>query len=79
MKHIEKEYLPEDYMVVQKDISPPMRAILNDWLIEVSQEFKLSAETLFLAINFIDRFLSTKMVVRSKLQLLGVVCMLISA
>lgn len=79
MKQIEKEYLPTDYMVVQKDISPPMRAILNDWLIEVSQEFKLSSETLFLAVNFVDRFLCAKIVARAKLQLLGVVCMLISA
>lgn len=56
-----------------------MRAILVDWLVEVSQEYKLVSETLFLAINYIDRFLSQGAVPRRKLQLVGITCMLIAA
>merc|ERR1712157_401058 len=36
-------------------------------------------ETLFLTVNIIDRYLSVKPVARKKLQLLGVVAMLIAA
>lgn len=64
---------------VQKDINPSMRAILIDWLVEVSEEYRLVPETLFLAVNYIDRYLSGNVIIRQKLQLLGVACMMISA
>jgi len=34
-----------------------MREILIDWLIDVHSRFKLNDETLFLAVNIIDRTL----------------------
>ncbi|KAL9446605.1 hypothetical protein AB3S75_014303 [Citrus x aurantiifolia] len=64
---------------VQKDINPGMRAILIDWLVEVSEEYRLVPETLFLAVNYIDRYLSGNVIIRQQLQLLGVACMMISA
>jgi cyclin B len=33
-----------------------MRGILVDWVIEVHLRFKLLPETLFLTVNFIDRY-----------------------
>ena len=56
-----------------------MRGILIDWLVEVAEEYRLEAETLYLAVNYIDRFLSQVPVNRSKLQLVGVTCMLVAA
>ena len=56
-----------------------MRGILIDWLVEVAEEYRLEAETLYLAVNYIDRFLSFVPVNRSKLQLVGVTCMLIAS
>lgn len=56
-----------------------MRTILVDWLIEVHHRFELMPETLYLAINLIDRFLSVKTVPRRELQLLGISAMLIAA
>ncbi len=41
----------------QIDINEKMRAILIDWLIEVHLKFKLVAESLYLTINLIDRYL----------------------
>ncbi|XP_044460951.1 G2/mitotic-specific cyclin-2-like [Mangifera indica] len=67
-----------DYMVQQIDINERMRAILVDWLIEVHDKFDLMHETLFLTINLIDRFLSQQTVVRKKLQLVGLVAMLLA-
>ena len=56
-----------------------MRAILIDWLIEVHLKFKLLPETLFLTVNLIDRFLEKAIIQRTKLQLVGVTCMLIAS
>jgi cyclin A len=55
----------------QPDITPGMRSILIDWLVEVAEEYRLHRETLFLAVNYIDRFLSQMSVLRGKLQLVG--------
>ena len=68
-----------NYMDCQKDINPSMREILNDWLIEVHLKFGLLPETLFLTVNLIDRYLSTKSIYRNKLQLVGVTAMLIAS
>lgn len=69
-----------NYMqAVQNDINESMRGILIDWLVEVAEEYKLVPDTLYLAVAYIDRFLSTKIVDRQRLQLLGVACMLVAA
>ncbi|KAG8660086.1 G2/mitotic-specific cyclin-2 isoform X2 [Manihot esculenta] len=65
-------------MAQQFDINEKMRAILVDWLIEVHDKFELMKETLFLTINLIDRFLSQQTVVRKKLQLVGLVALLLA-
>ena len=66
-------------MKKQPDINNSMRAILVDWLVEVAEEYKLSQDTLYLAVNYIDRFLSSMVVLRKKLQLVGTACMLIAS
>lgn len=75
----EQNTLPDpSNMKMQNDINEKMRAILVDWLIEVHQKFKLVTETLFLTVNIIDRYLSKKVLLRTKLQLLGVAALLIA-
>ncbi|XP_073156223.1 G2/mitotic-specific cyclin-2-like isoform X2 [Henckelia pumila] len=66
------------YMVEQFDINEKMRSILVDWLIEVHHKFELRDETLFLTVNLIDRFLEKQSVVRKKLQLVGLVALLLA-
>ncbi|CAJ2674928.1 unnamed protein product [Trifolium pratense] len=69
-----------DYMEkLQQDITPTMRGILVDWLVEVTEEYQLVPDTLYLAVNLIDRFLSQRLVAKQMLQLLGITCMLISS
>ena len=46
---------------------------------QVSEEYKLQTETLYLAVNFIDRFLSLMSVQRAKLQLVGTAAMFIAS
>src|SRR5215471_5676703 len=68
-----------NYMVKQNGLDWKMRGILNDWLIQVHAKFRLLPETLFLAINLIDRFLSACVVSLAKLQLVGITCMFVAA
>ncbi|XP_019196846.1 PREDICTED: cyclin-A1-4-like isoform X2 [Ipomoea nil] len=64
---------------VQKDINASMRAILIDWLVEVAEEYRLVPDTLYLTVNYIDRYLSGNLMDRQRLQLLGVACMMIAS
>ncbi|KAF2266845.1 A/B/D/E cyclin [Lojkania enalia] len=68
-----------DYMDDQSELEWKMRGILVDWLLEVHTRFRLLPETLFLAVNIIDRFLSTKVVQLDRLQLVGVTAMFIAS
>lgn len=64
---------------VQKDVTINMRGVLVDWLVEVSEEYKLLPDTLYLSVSYIDRYLSLNAVSRQQLQLLGVSSMLIAS
>jgi len=78
--HDEGLYMPRvNYMESQQDINGKMRAILVDWLVEVHMKYRLRSETLFLAVNLIDRYLSVLPVLRRRLQLLGVVAMFVAS
>ena len=52
------------YMEKQEDVNEKMRAILIDWLVEVHLKFKLVAESLYLTVNLIDRYLEKEQVNR---------------
>ncbi|ODA76595.1 hypothetical protein RJ55_07865 [Drechmeria coniospora] len=67
------------YMSHQDDLEWRTRGILVDWLIEVHTRFHLLPETLFLAVNIIDRFLSEKVVQLDRLQLVGITAMFIAS
>jgi hypothetical protein len=69
----------KDYMDNQSELEWKMRGILVDWLLEVHTRFRLLPETLFLAVNIIDRFLSSKVVQLDRLQLVGVTAMFIAS
>ena len=62
----------------QTEVNPKMRAILTDWLVEVTHKFELMPESMYLTIYVIDRFLSLQAVPRRELQLVGMAAMLIS-
>lgn len=53
--------------------------ILVDWMIDVAMEYKLENETLQLAVNYVDRFLSIMVVDKEKLQLVGTTALLIAS
>jgi cyclin-dependent kinase 2 len=53
-----------------------MRKILVEWLVEVVEEARMKCETLFLTVNYLDRFLSLQDVAKEKLQLVRYRCLL---
>ena len=67
------------YMDNQAEIQWSMRAVLMDWIVQVHHRFNLLPETLFLCVNYIDRFLSCKVVSLGKLQLVGATAIFIAA
>lgn len=48
-----------DYMTGY-DITPRMRALLIDWLVQVHFKFQLLQETLYLTVAILDRFLQVR-------------------
>ncbi|PHH68828.1 hypothetical protein CDD80_7208 [Ophiocordyceps camponoti-rufipedis] len=80
LRDLEVRSIPNpQYMSHQDDLEWKTRGILIDWLIEVHTRFHLLPETLFLAVNIIDRFLSEKVVQLERLQLVGITAMFIAS
>jgi G2/mitotic-specific cyclin 3/4 len=80
MRDLETRMAPNPrYMDQQTEIQWSMRAVLMDWVIQVHQRFNLLPETLFLTVNYIDRFLSCKIVSLGKLQLVGATAIFVAA
>lgn len=55
------------------------RDILVNWLVKIHNKFGLLPETLYLAINIMDRFLGKELVQLDKLQLVGTSCLFIAS
>lgn len=80
LRELETNSVPNpQYMSHQDDIEWKTRGILIDWLVEVHHRFHLLPETLFLAVNIVDRFLSEKVVQLDRLQLVGITAMFIAS
>lgn len=43
---------------VQTEVTPHMRSVLVDWLVEVQESFELNHETLYTAVKMLDIYLS---------------------
>ena len=74
------ERVPPNYMEErQHTVTPRMRNILADWMVEVINRFDLCIETTFLAINVLDKYLSRVEVQQRDLQLIGVAAIFIAS
>ncbi|XP_042488885.1 uncharacterized protein LOC122069021 isoform X2 [Macadamia integrifolia] len=69
----------ENYMMIQKEITPALRGIVINWLIEVHLKFELMQETLFLMVALLDRFLSKVIIEKKELQLVGLTALLLAS
>eukprot|EP00268_Persea_americana_P063014 TRINITY_DN8125_c0_g2_i2.p1 TRINITY_DN8125_c0_g2~~TRINITY_DN8125_c0_g2_i2.p1 ORF type:complete len:722 (+),score=125.92 TRINITY_DN8125_c0_g2_i2:74-2167(+) len=69
----------ETYMAIQTNITPRMRGILINWLLEVHLKFELMQETLFLMVELLDRFLSMVTIRKDEMQLVGLTALLLAS
>jgi len=69
------------YLRRHSNIEPQMRAILLDWLVEISYAYRLHRETWHLALEYMDRFMScSKQQMRiDRLQLIGMTSLFLAA
>ncbi|KAJ1920486.1 B-type cyclin [Mycoemilia scoparia] len=80
LREMEEKFKPDgDYMERQPELEWSMRNILVEWLVQIHNRFHLLPETLYLTVNIVDRFLSNKIVLVQKLQLVGAVAFLIAS
>ncbi|KAH0536986.1 hypothetical protein FGG08_006188 [Glutinoglossum americanum] len=80
MEDMEAVTLPDVSSIdIQQEIQWFMRPYLIDFLIEAHVAFQLLPETLFLAINLLDRYCSKRVVYKRHYQLVGCASLLIAA
>ncbi|XP_073111362.1 uncharacterized protein [Elaeis guineensis] len=68
-----------DYMSIQTSITPHMRGILINWLIEVHFKFDLMQETLYLMVTLLDQYLSQVNIEKNEMQLVGLTSLLLAS
>lgn len=67
-----------DYMKSQTEITWEIREVIVDWLLQVHLRYHMLPETLWIAVNIFDRFLTKRSVSLGKVQLVGVVALFIA-
>ncbi|KAI1301892.1 G2/mitotic-specific cyclin-B2 [Halotydeus destructor] len=73
-----EQSLKVNFLAIQREMSPKMRSVLVDWLINVHHQFRLLPETLYMGISIMDRFLPES-ISKDKIQLVGVTAFLIAS
>jgi len=76
---LQTHYSPQRYLHNQSYITASMRAVMVDWMLSLHMKFRLVPESLHLAVNIMDRFLSDVEIDRASFQLVGVTSLLIAA
>ncbi|KAF8938468.1 hypothetical protein BGZ58_000852 [Dissophora ornata] len=80
MKQMEKETMAvPEHMDLQPELTWDLRPLLVDFLIEIHNHFSLQPETLYLAMNMMDRYLSKRVVYKKHYQLVGMTSLWISS
>lgn len=74
-----RQFININYMMHQHDLTWLHRSILIDWITEISYNLSFLPETLYLSVFLVDRFLSLRLVTKSKLQLVGLTALFIAA
>ena len=65
--------------LTQTTIKPHMRKIVTDWMLEVCEDQHCQSEVFFLAVNYLDRFLSLVNIKKTQFQLVASVCILLAS
>ena len=80
MLNVEREVTIKDYCSnKESNLSPHMRKIVTDWMLEVCEDQQCKPEVFFLSINYLDRFLSRVNIKKNQFQLCASVCILLAS
>ncbi|CAM6031306.1 unnamed protein product, partial [Sphagnum compactum] len=78
--HLENtQSIKANFLSIQREMTPRMRSVLIDWLLNVHHQFRLLPETLYLAISIMDRFFQKEVISKDKIQLVGVTAFFIAS
>jgi len=79
-KSLECQYhVDSGWEVFQTEITPKMRSTLLRWMVAISRDLEYSLETWCLAVNYVDRFLSSQLLAKDCLQLVGLTALWLGA
>lgn len=67
LMELERKFPVRAGYLAGQEVTPKMRSVLIDWLVEVHQQFHLLQETLYLTVAVIDRFLQVRIIISSLL------------
>ncbi|XP_029371514.1 G2/mitotic-specific cyclin-B1 [Echeneis naucrates] len=79
LRQVEAEQNVRPSYLQGQEVTGNMRAILIDWLVQVSLKFRLLQETMYMTVGLIDRFLQDHPVPKKQLQLVGVTAMFLAS
>jgi hypothetical protein len=74
-----KTLVPENFLQVQELVNKHHRKKLVAWLADVQVKFNLKPETLFIAVNVLDRFTSRASVALDRYQLVGITALWVAS
>lgn len=67
------------FQTTQKEISPSMRGLVADWMIDLCEEQNCQEEVSLLALCYMDRFLRLVPIKKTHLQILAAACLLLAS
>ncbi|XP_078336420.1 G2/mitotic-specific cyclin-B-like isoform X2 [Crassostrea virginica] len=80
LQYVERRFVyPENFSSSNGEVTSQMRSIMTDWFIQVQVHQELRQQTLHMAVELVDRFLTYKRVPLNTYQLVGITCLLIAA
>ena len=69
----------KNFLNAKYDFTEKMRSTIVDWIIEVHIKFKSLPETLYLCLNYFDRFINLEKISKSRLQLVIITCLFLAS
>ncbi|CAG9772813.1 unnamed protein product [Ceutorhynchus assimilis] len=79
LRSLEDQFPIAEKFLEHSKVSPKMRTIVVNWLVDVHKNFSMGLETLYLSISILDRYLQVNQAVdRNILQLVGTSALLLA-
>ena len=58
LKEDYRQHFRPNYFDYQPELVPSHRSVLVDWMVEVAEHFRITRQTLHMAVGYVDRFVS---------------------